>query len=294
MSLLTQAIVSGLVLGATYVLISIGLTLIFGVMDIINFAHGSLLTLGAYVTYWLVQYEFPVVSNPYVSLLITIPLLFLVGAAIQKYLINKVMDDSHINQLLLTVGIFIGLDAAYQMLWGPTPRSIDAGYAATVFTVIGARITLAEIIALIGAAVFTGGLFLLLHTTKWGKMMRAAANDTTGAEVCGIDVDRVHIVAFGVGTALVGAAGTLLVPQFAIGPRFGHTYLLIAFVVVVLGGLGSLRGAVVGGLALGLIQSLTAAYYPSTWKLVIAYMILLGVLLIQPEGLFGSVQEETR
>jgi branched-chain amino acid transport system permease protein len=294
MSLLTQAILSGIVLGATYVLVSIGLSLIFGVMDVINFAHGSLLTLGAYATYWLVQFQIPVVSNPYVTLLITIPLLFLVGAVIQKYLINRVMNDSPINQLLLTVGIFTVLDATYGMLWGPTPRSINVPAADMVFEIIGARITLAEILALVGAAVFTGGLFLMLYATKWGKMMRASANDKTGAEVCGIDVDRVHVVAFGVGTALVGAAGTLLAPQYAIRPLFGTAYLLIAFVVVVLGGLGSLRGAVVGGLILGLVQSLTAAYFPSTWKLMVAMAILLGVLLIKPEGLFGNMQEEVR
>jgi branched-chain amino acid transport system permease protein len=293
MSLLTQALLSGIVLGVTYVLVSIGLTLIFGVMDVINLAHGALLTLGTYTTYWLVQFEIPFFNNPYVTLLVSLPLLFVVGALIQKYLVNLVMETTHINQLLLTVGVFTTLEAVYLMLWGPTPRSTPTQFVAQTFTIAGALISIGEILMIIGGAVLISGLFFFLNVTKWGKMMRAAANDKMGAEVCGIDVDRVHIIAFGVGTALVGATGTLLAPMYSVAPRFGHTYLLIAFVVVILGGLGSLKGSIVGGMIIGQVQSLTAAYFPSTWQLIVAYAILLGVLLIKPEGIFGNLQENT-
>ena len=242
--LLLQAIVSGLLTGGVYALIGVGLNLIFGVMKIINFSHGSLLMLGMYSTYWLFTF-FKI--DPYVSLAITIPLLFLVGVIIQKVLINPIIEYPENNQLVLTMGLMLFLENLALFLWGPDFRTVKVSYIGTVISLFALRINLLRLIAFAGGLLLALILYIFLKKTDMGKAIRASSEEREGAFVVGISVKRIHLISFGIGTACVGAAGTLITPFFYLSPHVGHLFLLTAFMVVVMGGMGSFIGAIIGG-----------------------------------------------
>jgi branched-chain amino acid transport system permease protein len=279
-----QAVVSGLLIGGVYSLVAMGLSLVFGVLDIINFAHGALMTIGIYASYLLFD-NYGI--DPYVSLLVTIPLLFVVGVGIQRFAINPVMDAPVHNQALV---LFTG-----------TPRSIELAYARNEFDlglftldfpikVFGAVITLPKLIAFVVALVLAGVLYMLIHRTQLGAAIRASAQEPEGAEMVGIDVRRIYTITFGIGAACVGAAGALVMPFLFVSPHAGATFNIIAFIVVVLGGMGSIPGALVGGLVIGLTQEMTQLLVSGSSKLLGVFVVFLAVLLFRPQGLFGKVQ----
>jgi branched-chain amino acid transport system permease protein len=293
-----QAAVSGLLIGGVYSLVAMGLSLVFGVLDIINFAHGALMTIAIYASYILFDKQG---IDPYLSLLITIPLLFVVGVFIQRFVINPVMDAPIHNQLLLTLGIAIIIENLALVLFTGTPRSIELSYARNefdlgLFTVdfplrlFGAVITLPKLIAFIMALLLAGLLFLLIQRTQLGAAIRAAAQEPEGAELVGIDVRRIYTITFGIGAACVGAAGALVIPFLFVSPTAGATFNIIAFIVVVLGGMGSIPGALVGGLVIGLTQEMTQLFVSGSSKLLGVFVVFLAVLLFRPQGLFGKVQ----
>ena len=209
--LLLQAIVSGLLAGGVYALIGVGLNLIFGVMKIINFAHGSLLMLGMYSSYWLFTF-FKI--DPYLSLMITVPLLFLIGVIIQKLLINPIIEYPENNQLVLTMGLMLFLENLALCLWGPDFRTVKVSYVGTVLSIFSVRINLLRFIASAGGLLLALFLYIFLKKTDMGKAIRASSEEREGALVVGISVKRIHLISFGIGTACVGAAGTLLTPFF--------------------------------------------------------------------------------
>lgn len=292
-----QAVVSGLLIGGVYSLVAMGLSLVFGVLDIINFAHGALMTIGIYASYLLFgNYGI----DPYVSLLITIPLLFVVGVGIQRFAINAVMDAPVHNQLLLTLGIAIVIENLALVLFTGTPRSIELSYARNQFDLglfslefpirlFGAVITLPKLIAFSVAVLLAAVLYLLIHRTQLGTAIRAAAQEPEGAEMVGIDVRRIYMITFGIGAACVGAAGALVMPFLFVSPTAGATFNIIAFIVVVLGGMGSIPGALVGGLVIGLTQEMTQLFVSGSSKLMGVFVVFLAVLLVRPQGLFGKV-----
>ncbi|MEX2323720.1 MAG: branched-chain amino acid ABC transporter permease [Acidimicrobiia bacterium] len=292
-----QAVVSGLLIGGVYSLVAMGLSLVFGVLDIINFAHGALMTIAIYASYLLFQ-NYGV--DPYVSLLITIPLLFIVGVGIQRFAINPVMDAPVHNQLLLTLGIAIMIENLALVLFTGTPRSIELAYARNEFDlgvvtldfplkVFGAVVSLPKLVAFLAALVLAGVLYLLIQRTQLGTAIRASAQEPEGAELVGIDVRRIYMITFGIGAACVGAAGSLVLPFLFVAPTAGATFTIIAFVVVVLGGMGSIPGALVGGLVIGLTQELTQLFVPGS-KFLGVFVVFLAVLLFRPEGIFGRVR----
>jgi branched-chain amino acid transport system permease protein len=279
-----QSIVNGLLMGGVYSLISVGLTLIFGVMKIINFAHGSIMMLGMYITYWLYVL---LGVDPYLSLFMSIPSLFLVGLILQKFLISPVMGAPEHNQLLLTLGISLFIENLALLVWTPNFRSLEVPYLKKAFLLGPVMVTVPKVIAFVFALVLSGIVYLFLKKTDLGRGIRAASEEREGAMAVGINLKKVFYVAFGIGTACAGAAGTLVAPFFYVNPQAGATFVITAFVVVVLGGMGNFMGAFLGGLIVGLAESLGAAFMPGQIKQFIIYVIFVLVLLFKPEGLFG-------
>ncbi|MCZ2809365.1 MAG: branched-chain amino acid ABC transporter permease [Candidatus Bathyarchaeota archaeon] len=282
---LAQAIVSGLLIGGLYALISIGLTLIFGVMRIINFAHGDLMMIAMYTTYWMFTlYEI----DPYMSLIVTVPILFIIGSVIQKFLINRILEAPQTSQLFLTLGVMLIAQNVALLLWKADYRAIRTYYTGSVIKLDEVFISIPRLASFAVAIILTGLLYLFLTRTKIGRAMRATAQDREVSSLMGVNVSQIHIVAFGIGTACVGAAGTLLSTFYYISPTVGTTFTLTAFLAVVLGGMGSFTGAFFGGLIVGLAESLGAVYIAPQYRELVTFILFIFILLLKPSGLLGK------
>jgi branched-chain amino acid transport system permease protein len=280
-----QTIVAGLLIGGIYSLIGIGMTLIMGVMGIINLAHGQLMMVAMYITFVLSAYLH---IDPYFSLLVSMPALFLLGALLQKYLLNPLMKTDSIlpeNQVLMTVGIGMVLTEIARFIFSSDYKSVKTPYADTTFFIGQISFSLPMCIAFLVALAFTGALFWFLLKTDIGRSIRATAQDKEAATLLGINSNRITIITFGLGSALVASAGTLLIPIFYLFPDIGGPFTLKAFVITILGGLGSTVGAIVGGIVLGLAESLGATYIGMGYKEMIGFIIFVLVLVFLPGGL---------
>jgi branched-chain amino acid transport system permease protein len=293
---LRQAIVTGLLIGGVFGLVAMGLTLIFGVLDIINFAHGALLTIGMYIAFVLFD-RFGI--DPYLAILITVPLLFLIGALIHRSIIHPARNAPPHNQLLLTLGLALFIENLMLVTFSATPRSIRLSYGRGLtqigplaidfpIRIAGTTITLTKLAAFAFAVILTALLYLLLQRTTLGKAIRATAQNKEGARLVGISTDRISLVTFGLGVACVGAAAALVLPFLAVDPLVGNTFNITAFVIVVLGGMGSIPGALLGGLIIGLTQELGVVFAPSSTKLLGVFFVFILVLLLRPQGLMGK------
>jgi branched-chain amino acid transport system permease protein len=297
LELLGQVLISGVLLGGLYALIGLGMSLIMGVMKIINLAHGELMMVAMYVSFWAFTLW---KVDPYVSLLIVFPVMFVLGMAIQKWLIAPVMNADSVlpeNQVLLTVGLGLVLSNLALLLFTANYRSVQVSYASkTVYKdlhVGGQTISLSFSTPWIGAfavALALGaGLFLFLGKTDMGRMIRATAQDKRAAALMGVDTSRVTTITFGLGAALAGAAGSLLTPIYGlVYPDIGHPFTAKAFVITILGGLGNIPGAVLGGLVLGLAESLGSVYVSLGYKDAFGFVIFVLVLIFMPKGLLGK------
>ncbi|HTK93417.1 MAG TPA: branched-chain amino acid ABC transporter permease [Verrucomicrobiae bacterium] len=285
--LLLQAVVSGLLLGGVYGLVASGLTLIFGVLRIINFAHGAVMMLGMYASYWLWVW---LGVDPYLSVLLTAPAFFVLGMGIQRLVIEPNRQAAEHNQLLLTLGLALFLENLALVLWQGDFRTLRVPYANASFVIGDALVEVSRLVAAGGAVLIALALFVFLRRTDVGKAIRALAEEREGAMLVGIDVARIRSVAFGIGSACVAVAGALITPFFYIAPDVGESFNLMAFVVVVLGGMGNFIGALLGGLIVGLAESLGAALLPGSLKQLVVFVIFVLVLLFRPEGLFGGAR----
>ncbi len=280
-----QVIVNGILTGGLYSLIAVGLTLIFGVMRVINFVHGETLMIGSYLTYFL----FTLYGiDPFISLPLAIFVLFAFGAAIQRFFINPVIDAPHFNQILLTFGLVLIIQNLALILFTGNYLSMTTGYSAISLKIGPLRLGLARLTGFVIAMALTILLSLALKKTEWGKSVRAVTQDREAAMLMGVNVDRVNVIAFGVGSAMGGAAGVVTSMIMYVFPLIGMLFILKAFAIVVLGGFGSIAGAVVGSLILGLTESLVTNYLPngSGWAEGVSFLILIVILIIRPKGLF--------
>lgn len=293
---LVQAFVTGVIIGGVYSLVSIGLTLIFGVLHVINFAHGAFMTLGMYASFVLVEHGG---LDPYATLPIVMAVLFVLGLGVERGLLRRISNQPIEANLVLTLGLAILIENALRLAFSSTPRSVEVPYASgslelgafevqLPFRIFGAVTTLTQALAFAGAGVLTGLLYLLLHRTRTGTAIRSVAENPTGATLVGIDVGRISMLTFGLGTACAGAAAVLVLPFVSLEPSTGVSFGITAFVVVVLGGLGSVTGAMIGGLLVGLSQELGAAVFPDQSKLLPVLVMFVLVLLLRPQGLLGK------
>lgn len=280
----TQAVITGLLLGGVYGLVAMGLTLIFGVLDIVNFAHGALMTVAMYATFVLASESG---IDPYLTLLVSVPLLLLLGVVLQGGLLNRAMGQALENQLLLTLGIALLVENALLLAFSGDPKGVRVAYDRPM-QILGAVADLSRILAFVGALLLAGLLFFVLQRTRLGTSIRAVAANPEGAQLVGIDVRRVYMLTFAVGTACAGAAGTLVVPFITLEPTTGELFNIIAFVVVVLGGMGKVLGALLGGLLIGLVEQLGGLYLPGQSPLLGVFVVFVLVLFLRPQGLFGS------
>src|SRR6516225_4210697 len=284
MPIFLQSVISGILVGGVYALIGIGLTIIFGVMRVINFAHGDLLMLGMYAT-WLVFTKLGI--DPFVSIVITAPLLFLFGAFLQRVFINRVLNALPQNQILLTIGLGLVLSNVVMLIFTSDYKIITTRYSSSTINLASLPVSTPLAISLLITAVITAILYVFLLKTDTGQAIRATAQDRDAAQLMGINVKRMSVLAFGIGTALAGTAGSLISPTYYIFPQVGGAFTLKAFVIVVLGGMGSVVGATLGGIIIGVTESLAAVYISSGMKEVFVYVLFLLVLLFKPSGLLG-------
>lgn len=282
---LIQAMVNGILIGGVYSLAAVGLNLIFGVMKIVNFAHGALMMLGMYVAYWAATL-FAV--HPYLAPLIAVPALFVLGAAVQKFLINPIITAPEHNQLLLTLGVALFLENLALFLWSPDYRILATPLAQVNYYAGELSISLVRLLAFGVAMAASALLYLLLTRTDLGKAIRAASEEREGAILMGINVRRLFVVCFGLGAACAGVAGATIAPFFPVYPHVGGLFVITAFVVVVLGGMGSFTGAFAGGLIIGVAESVGAIFLPGSMKAIVSFSIFILILLFKPTGLFGG------
>lgn len=282
-TMLAQVVVSGLLAGGLYAMVALGLALIFGVMRVINIAHGTLLMLGAYVTYWWFH---SLGWNPYLSLPVSMGLLFLAGVLLQRIFVHRVVDAPELSSLLLTFGISISLVNLAQLAWTSDIRSVEFLTGSYLWGPIA--FSKPRLVGFAFALAITLAAFLFLGKTKLGKAIRATAQSREVAMVCGINVGRIHLLTFGVASALAAAGGSLVSVIVAIQPEMGQVWTFKSFLVIVLGGAGNYPGALLGGLLLGLVEQLSSLFLTTQVSEAIAYLLLVVVLLLRPTGLLGG------
>ena len=285
MEALPQLAISTVLLGGIYALIAIGLTLIFGVMRVVNFAHGEFVMLGMYLAFWAFAW---LALDPYLVLVASLPLFFVAGLASYRLVMRPVVRESHNVQIFTTVGLSIALQNLALVLWTGDFRFVRSEAASVAVRVGGAAFNLAQVVAFAVSIGFTAALFAFMRWSYAGKVMRATAQDRQAAALMGIDTDRVYGLTWTIGTVSVGAAGVLLAPLYPVYPTAGLQFVLIAYVVVVLGGLGDMTGALLGSLMVAAVEVVGSYVIGTAWKEVLYLLLFIGILLVRPAGLFGQ------
>lgn len=283
--ILLPSLLNGVTTGALYALVALGLTLIYGVLHIINFAHGSLLMVALYGVYFLHAW---LGLDPYLALPVVVPVMFGAGYLLQRGVIGRTGHGKDENILLVTLGISVVLENLAQILFKSDTRTIETPYIFDVVELGFVFLPVTKVVALAGATIAAFLLWLLMTRTDLGKAIRAVAKERQGALLVGIDVDHVFAMSFGIGIACVGAAACLLLPTYYVNPQVGHGFVLIAFTIVVLGGMGSFFGALLGGLIIGVVESLGGLYLGESLGQIGIFVIFIGILLFRPTGLFGQ------
>ena len=287
LTIIGAAVINGILMGGIYTLVASGLTLIYGVLHIINFAHGSLLMVAMFGVFYLVT---KLGVDPYLSLFITMPTMFVMGYVLYKYFIGKLSYGKDENILLITLGLSIVIENLALMFFTGDSRTISMSYSDKMFEVGPLLVGMPKVISFIAAMVMCGLLGIFIAKTDTGRAIRAVAKERMGARLVGIDVDKVFAISFGLGMATLGAAASLLMPIFYVSPTTGHVFVMVAFTVVVLGGMGSFLGAVVGGLIVGLTESFGGLYLGESLGQIGISLIFILILLFRPSGLFGDKQ----
>ena len=285
LSILLPAIVNGVLNGALYALIALGLTLVYGVLHIINFAHGTLLTAALFAAFFMHQM---LGLDPYLAVFILTPAFFVVGYTLQRFIIGPASHGNDGNILLVTLGLAVIIENALLFAFRGDTRTIDVAYGFAVVPIAGMFISVPRLVGFGGAVTVALLLWSLLSLTDTGKAIRAVAKEKLGAQLSGIDVAHIYAVTFGLGTACVAIAACLLIPTYYVNPHVGNAFVLIAFTTVVLGGMGSIPGALLGGLFVGLVESLCGLYLGESLGQIGIFLMFILVLLLRPAGLLGE------
>ncbi|HEX4787651.1 MAG TPA: branched-chain amino acid ABC transporter permease [Actinospica sp.] len=289
---LAKAVVDGVLTGGVYALMAAGLTLIFGVMEIINIAQGALVVLGAYLSYTL---QVHAGIDPFLGLLITIPVMFLIGVAIEWSFIRRLAaHDRTALSILATFAVAIIIEGILTQAYSADLRSIDAWYVDRSLHVLRFYLPYIYLFGFALAAVLLGALYLFIHRTRTGHSIRAAMQNRAGAELVGIDIDRVSAITFGVGAAATAAGGMVYGATNTFNPDSGYDLISRLLVIVVLGGLGSIGGALVAAILALVVEDVTAVAWSPVWSSTMFFAILVLVLLVRPTGLFGQRAVRTR
>ncbi len=288
-AILFPALLNGLTTGAVYALIALGLTLIYGVLHIINFAHGAALMLALYAVYFLKE---RVGIDPYLALPLVLPAMFVLGYGLQRVVINRASHGKDENILLVTLGLSIVMENLALLFFKSDTRTVEMAYTLTTVPInIGiaqAMISLPKLIAFGGALATSAILMWVVDRTDLGRAIRAVAKEKLGAKLMGIDVDHVYAMSFGIGLACLGAAACFLLPVYYVNPLVGNGFVLVAFTIVVLGGMGSFAGALLGGLLIGVVESLGGLLLGESLGQIGIFVIFIAVLLFRPQGFFGA------
>jgi len=278
-------LLSGVLTGGILSLMAIGLNLTFGVLRIINFAHGVFVMLGMYFCYWLFSW---LQINPYVSLVIGIPVFFILGIGIQKYILDRIIHSTHESQIILTLALAIFFESIMVIIFSADYRAVNLGYEQWVYEVADVVIVGPKLLGFLLALGTSVALYLYLKKSDFGKAIRASADNREGALIIGINVERIYYITFGIAIICAAVAGAILTTFFYIFPQVGMEFTLYSFVIVVIGGLGSFGGALLGGLLVGIFESVSLLVLPGALKQLVTFILLITVLIWRPEGLFGQ------
>jgi branched-chain amino acid transport system permease protein len=283
--ILFASVLNGITTGTVYALVALGLTLIYGVLHIINFAHGASLMVALYLVYVLKE-KWGI--DPYAALVLVVPAMFVLGYALQRLIINRASHGKDENILLATLGIAIVLENLALLVFQSDTRNIETTYTLATANVLGATIAQTKLIAFAGALGVAAALLLFMEKSRLGRAIRAVAKEQHGAKLMGIDVEHVYAMSFGIGLACLGAAACFLLPTYYVNPQAGSGFVLVSFTIVVLGGMGSFTGALLGGLLMGIVESLCGLYLGESLGQLGIFLIFIVVLLFKPEGFFGA------
>lgn len=285
LALLAETVANGLLLGGIYALAALGLSLVFGIMDIVNLAHGHMLMLGGYIAIILFA---ATGITPIAGMFLAIGLLFVLGVAVQHFLLESVVDEGLEQPIIVLFGLALMLENMGQYFLGSDARSAGIGIEASALGLGSLPVSFPRLVTFVISALLIAAVYVFLKHTTTGQAIRATAQNTEAARYMGIPTDRIYLLTMGIGASLAGASGALLSMLFPIDPYVGWSYLLTAFAVVVLGGVGSVAGTLVGGLFLGVAESVGALYIGGSYRNIITFTIFLLVLLVRPQGLFGT------
>lgn len=285
LSILFPAVLNGLTTGAVYALVALGLTLIYGVLHIINFAHGAALMMALYGVYFLRQ---SLGIDPYLALPLMVVVMFVAGYLLQRGVIERASHGKDENILLVTLGISIVLENVALLAFRSDTRTIDTAYTLSTLPIAGAMIALPKVVAFGGAVLASLVLLWIMGRTDLGRAIRAVAKEKQGARLMGINVEHVYAMSFGIGLACLGAAACFLLPAYYVNPQVGNGFVLVAFTIVVLGGMGSFAGALLGGFLIGVVESLGGLWFGESLGQIGIFLIFIAVLLLRPQGLFGA------
>lgn len=283
--ILFAAVLNGLTTGAVYALVALGLTLIYGVLHIINFAHGAALMGALYGVYFLKQ-ELGI--DPYLALPVMVVVMFAAGYALQRVVINRASHGKDENILLVTLGLSIVLENLALLAFRSDTRTIETPYTLATVAIGPAMLAVPKLVAFCGALAACAVLLWIVRRTDLGRAIRAVAREKQGARLVGIDVDHVYAMSFGIGLACLGAAACFLLPAYYVNPQVGNGFVLVAFTIVVLGGMGSFAGALLGGLLIGVVESLGGLWFGESLGQIGIFLLFIAVLLFRPQGLFGA------
>jgi branched-chain amino acid transport system permease protein len=284
-----QALVSGLLLGGFYAVMVLGFSIIWGVMGIINLAHGEFLMIGAYAA-WALFRTFGL--DPFASLVIILPIMFVVGYALQKFLLNRIVERPHLMALLVTFGVSIAIANLYKVIYSADPRNIPVSYNGS-WELFGVTLPIVKTIIFVFALAIMLTLHLFLQHSRLGKSIRAAAQNKNAARIVGIEINSVYAITAGICIALTAGAGAMLSPIQAVFPFMGPPFTLKAFTITALGGLGRIPGALLGGLLLGITEIMVATYVPgigTNLGVAVSFVLLVVILIVRPQGLLGGLR----